>query len=145
MKCVPCQSPSTRKPIREFCGENRYSEFLPFTVLLYGTLPKFVPMLEPAFLSRQMAVRSIKPIGIIQVLPSRINAGLWPSGTASQGLLAGAEGFAAAACGAGEGEAMGAGSGAAGGSTGTALATCPRLGSGVAGAAEAAASFCSSA
>jgi len=45
MKWVPFQSPSTRKPIREFCGEKRNSEFLALVVLLYGMLPKFVPML----------------------------------------------------------------------------------------------------
>ena len=48
----------------------------PFTVLLKGMLPKFEPMLEPAFLSRQTAVRSMNPIGITQVLPSRMKAGV---------------------------------------------------------------------
>src|SRR5690349_9219765 len=96
MKCAPFQSPSNRNPIREFCGVKRNSERLPLTVLLYGTLPKLEPMLEPAFLSRHTAVRSIKPIGTRQVLPSRMKAGAWPSGTASQGFAGGALGACAA-------------------------------------------------
>ena len=72
--------------MREFCGLKRNSESLPFTALLYGMLPKLVPMLEPAFLSRHTAVRSMNPIGTRQVLPSRMKAGAGPSGTASQGF-----------------------------------------------------------
>src|SRR5437868_2176759 len=75
MKCVPFQSPSTLTPRREFCGVKRNSEFWAFTVLLKGTLPKFEPRLEPSFLSHQTEVRSIKPIGMTQVLPSRMKVG----------------------------------------------------------------------
>src|ERR1039458_9752132 len=49
-------------------------------------LPKLEPRLEAAFLSRQTDVKSINPIGTKQVLPSRMNAGVGPSGVASQGL-----------------------------------------------------------
>src|SRR5665213_3594224 len=88
MKCVPFQSPSMRKPMREFCGLKRKFERFPLTVLLYGTLPKFVPMLEPAFLSRHTVVRSMKPIGTMQTLPSRRKGGTaLASGGASQGLV----------------------------------------------------------
>src|SRR5579862_6437554 len=87
--------------MREFCGVKRNSLRLPFTELFNGTLPKFEPMLEPAFLSRHTEVRSMKPTGIKQVLPKRINAGDCPSGFASQGLV---EAVAGAACGIGSGE-----------------------------------------
>src|SRR5271165_651299 len=96
MKCTPFQSPSNRNPMREFCGVKRNSERLPLTVLLYGTLPKLEPMLEPAFLSRQTVVKSINPMGTRHVLPSRINAGAGPSGTASHGFAAGLAGACAA-------------------------------------------------
>src|SRR5579862_8519752 len=89
MKCAPFQSPSTRKPRREFCGLNRASLTFPLTVLLYGMFPKFEPMPEPPeFLSRHTNVASINPMGTMQVLPSRMKAGAGPSGTASQGLVA---------------------------------------------------------
>src|ERR1700733_6691910 len=121
MKCAPFQSPSKRKPIREFCGVKRNSERLPLTVLLYGMLPKLEPMLEPAFLSRQTVVKSINPMGTKHVLPSRINAGAGPSGTASQGLAGGEAGACAGSI---IGAAKGAGAGA-GGMYGVVLATSP--------------------
>src|SRR5579862_5306377 len=116
MKWTPFQSPSKRKPIREFCGLKRNSESLPLTVLLYGMFPKFEPMPEPPeFLSRQTVVASKNPMGTRQVLPSRINAGAGPSGTASQGFEAGEDGVCAAAItGAAKGAANGAGAGAGG-------------------------------
>src|SRR5579863_4261940 len=64
----------------------RVSERLPLTELFNGTLPKLEPMLDPAFLSRQKGVRSMKPIGTTQTLPSLIYAGVTASGPASQGL-----------------------------------------------------------
>src|SRR5580698_1062053 len=77
-----------RKPMREFCGLKRNSDSLPLATLLKGMLPKFEPMLEPAFLSRHRAVKSIKPMGTRHVLPSRMKAGAGPSGTSSHGLAA---------------------------------------------------------
>src|ERR1035438_759848 len=88
MKWSPFQLPSTRKPMREFCGLKRNSESLAVAALLYGTLPKLDPRLPPAFLSFQSAVRSMKPTGIMVVLPIWICRG--------DGASA-----AAAACGAG--------------------------------------------
>src|SRR5665213_3974002 len=82
IKWVPFQSPSTRKPRREFCSLKWNSERFPLTVLLYGTDPKLDPMLDAAFLSRQKGVRSIKPIGTMQTLPSRRNVGIVRSGSA---------------------------------------------------------------
>src|SRR6266849_8635624 len=123
MKCAPFQSPSKRKPIREFCGVKRNSERLPLTVLLNGMLPKLEPMLEPAFLSRQTAVKSINPMGTMHVLPSRINAGAGPSGTASHGLVGGAFGGCAAPLITGIAKAVAAG---AGGIYGVVLAISPK-------------------
>src|ERR1022692_1334534 len=99
MKWAPLQSPSIRKPIREFCWLKWNSERLPAAELLYGTLPKLEPMLDPAFLSRQKGVKSIKPMGTIQTLPSRKKVGMVLSGSASQGFAA----VVAAACGTGSG------------------------------------------
>src|SRR5579871_5341626 len=87
MKCAPFQSPSKRKPMREFWGLKRASLTFPLTTLLYGMLPKLEPIPEPPeFLSRHTNVASMNPIGTRQVLPRRINAGAGPSGTASQGF-----------------------------------------------------------
>src|ERR1019366_10267449 len=99
MKWAPFQSPSTRKPSREFCWLKWNSERLPLATLLKGTPPKLEPMLDPAFLSRQNGVRSMNPTGITHVLPicRKAGDGLLPSGPASHGL----DGLAAAACGAG--------------------------------------------
>src|SRR5665213_2202936 len=87
MKCAPFQSPSARKPRRLFWMLNRSSEILPPTVLLYGTLPKLLPIWEFAALSRQTNVASTKPTGAMQTLPSRKYGGTaLVSGPASQGL-----------------------------------------------------------
>src|ERR1700724_1802904 len=86
-------------------------------------LPKFEPMLEPAFLSRHTAVRSINPIGTRHVLPSRMNAGVWPSGFASHGFADAAFGACDALLTAATGAAAtGVG---AGGMNGVVLATSP--------------------
>src|ERR1019366_2926058 len=69
MKWAPFQLPSTRKPMREFCGLKRNSESLLVAALLYGTLPKLLPRDPPAFLSFQSAVRSMKPTGMMVVSP----------------------------------------------------------------------------
>src|ERR1017187_7716618 len=69
MKWAPFQLPSTRKPIREFCGLKRNSESLEVAALLYGMLPKLLPREPPAFLSFQSAVRSMKPTGMMVVSP----------------------------------------------------------------------------
>src|ERR1035438_1798086 len=69
MKWAPFQLPSTRKPIREFCGLKRNSESLEVAALLYGMLPKLLPRVPPAFLSFQSAVRSMKPTGMMVVSP----------------------------------------------------------------------------
>src|SRR5690349_1085475 len=87
MKWVPFQSPSTRKPRREFCWLKCSSERLPLGTLLKGMLPKLEPMLEAAFLSRQKGVRSMNPMGTMQTLPIRRNVGMVLSGSASQGFL----------------------------------------------------------
>ena len=70
MKWVSFQSPSMRKPIREFCGLNLYSESFEVVALLYGTLAKLLPRDPPAFLSFQDAVKSMKPTGMMVMLPS---------------------------------------------------------------------------
>src|SRR5579864_3815794 len=98
MKWVPFQSPSNRNPMREFCGLKRNSESLPFTVLLYGTLPKLLPILEPVFLSRKTAVISMNPIGMRHVLPRRRNVG--DAFSDSQGFAADVVGWASKAFGA---------------------------------------------
>src|ERR1035441_9594569 len=69
MKWAPFQLPSTRKPIREFCGLKRNSESLEVAAVLYGMLPNLLPRAPPAFLSFQSAVRSMKPTGIMVVSP----------------------------------------------------------------------------
>ena len=95
-------------------------------------LPKFDPMLEPASLSRHTAVRSMNPIGTMQMLPSRRNAGTaLVSGAASHGLLE-EEAGAAGACGRGAGRL--AGSVAARGTTAVVLATWPSCGKALTGA-----------
>src|ERR1039457_5515953 len=91
MKWAPFQLPSTRKPIREFCGLKRNSESLEVAALLYGMLPKLLPRVPPAFLSFQSAVRSMKPTGMMVVSPI----------FSCSGELAGAA-AAVAACGNGE-------------------------------------------
>src|SRR5580704_2155759 len=103
MKWAPFQSPSIRKPRREFCWLKWNSERLPADALLYGTPPKLEPMLDPAFLSRQKGVKSIKPMGTRQTLPSRKKVGTVLSASASQGFWAEPVGFGAAACGTGSG------------------------------------------
>src|SRR5260370_39323138 len=84
-------------------------------------LPKLLPILEAAFLSRHNAVRSMKPTGTRQVLPSRMKAGVWPSGFASHGFAGPSAGFCNALL-----AAAGATAGAcAGGMEGVVLATSP--------------------
>src|ERR1035441_2434515 len=75
MKCQSFQLPSMRKPMREFCGLKRNSESLAVAALLYGTLPKLLPRLPPAFLSFQSAVRSMNPTGMMVVSPILICRG----------------------------------------------------------------------
>src|ERR1039458_6927555 len=89
MKWAPFQLPSTRKPIREFCGLKRNSESLEVAALLYGMLPKLLPRVPPAFLSFQSAVRSMKPTGMMVVSPI----------FSCSGELAGAAAASAACCG----------------------------------------------
>src|SRR5215472_12001805 len=86
-------------------------------------LPKLLPRLEPAFLSRHTAVRSINPMGTRHVLPSRINAGAGPSGFASHGFADAALGACAALV-TGIAKAVAAG---AAGMYGVVLATSPKL------------------
>src|SRR5579864_4106355 len=103
MKWAPFQSPSIRKPTREFCTLKWNSDRLPLGTLLYGTLPKLEPIVPvAAFLSRQKGVKSIKPTGMIQTLPSRRKVGMVLSGSASQGFPAELAALAAA-CGTGSG------------------------------------------
>src|SRR5712691_2880720 len=85
-------------------------------------LPKLLPILEAAFLSRHTAVRSMKPTGTRQVLPSRMKAGVGPSGFASHGFLGAAAGACSALLAAGTGAVAGAG---AGGINGVVLAISP--------------------
>src|SRR5882724_5900127 len=99
MKWAPFQLPSKRKPTREFWGVKRNSDNLPAVTLLNGTLPKLLPVPEPAFLSRQIAVRSMNPTGTRQVSPIWMKAGDLASPVASHGLDGSAR-FAAGACGA---------------------------------------------
>src|SRR5436305_841924 len=58
-----------RKPSREFCGLKRNSDSFALATLLYGMLPKLLPIPLPASLSRKTAVTSRKPIGIMLVSP----------------------------------------------------------------------------
>src|SRR5580693_4471040 len=83
---------------------NLVSERLPLTELFNGTLPKLEPMLDPAFLSRQNGTRSMKPMGVMQTLPSLMYAGVTASGPASHGLP---EAPPAGACGRGIATALG--------------------------------------
>src|ERR1700733_3013585 len=103
MKWVPFQSPSIRKPRREFCWLKWNSERLPLATLLNETLPKLEPMLDPAFLSRQKGVKSINPMGTRQTPPSRKKVGTVLSTSASQGFWAEPVGLGGAACGTGSG------------------------------------------
>src|ERR1039458_8411712 len=116
MKWAPFQLPSTRKPIREFCGLKRNSDSLEVAALLYGTLPKLLPKDPPAFLSFQSAVRSMKPTGMIVVSPI----------FSCSGELAGAAASTAACCGGNAGLVAGAGVGEGGANIGVVEAS--RLG-----------------
>src|SRR5271157_607368 len=75
MKWMPFQLPSTRKPMREFCGLKRNSESLAVAAVLYGMLPKLLPSEPPAFLSFHDPVRSMKPMGWMVVSPTLICRG----------------------------------------------------------------------
>src|ERR1019366_5483705 len=128
MKWVPFQSPSLRKPMREFCELKWNSLRLPLAVLLNGMLPKFEPMLDPAFLSRQYGVRSMNPMGTMQTLPIRRKVGMDLSGSASHGFLEEPVALGAEACGKGiAGRAMATGSDLGRGTKPALLATSPRL------------------
>src|SRR5665213_966691 len=85
-------------------------------------------MLDPAFLSRQKGVKSMKPMGTTQTLPIRRKVGMVLSGSASQGFLEEPVALGAAACGKGmAGRAMAAGSGLGRGTKPVVLATSPKL------------------
>src|SRR5580698_4507308 len=102
---------SIRKPKREFCGLKRNSPNLPVAPLLYGTLPKLLPMDPPAFSLFHSAVKSKKPMGWMVASPIL--------------SCSGAEGSPAGTCGS---NTRGAGAGGGGGTMGVAEATSPRFG-----------------
>src|SRR5580692_4598362 len=97
--------------MREFCGLNRNSLNLPVAPLLYGTLPKLLPMDPPAFSLLNTAVKSRKPIGWMVASPT-LNC-------------RGAVASPAGTCGS---STRGAGEGGGGGSTGEVEATSPKFG-----------------
>src|SRR5262252_9469495 len=101
--------------MREFWALIRNSLLFPFTAVLYGMLPKLVPMPLPGLVDRNRAVKSMKPTGVIEAEPT------W----SCKGASCASDSCAPPATRAGSGSAGGAVTAGVIGITGVVLATCP--------------------